>query len=206
MTTTTPPPRLPFFVYGTLMQGCGNDYRIREDIADVHSAVLPGHVMRAAGYLPYVIPASPGQKAAELGPVHGELVTIKPGRYERVLQRLDGLESYNPDAPHMSLYVRTKVTVITPDSSDPAVGTFSPAWVYLGGLIAEQRKTELVVSGDWHQWKRVIDTRRANESRAYDLAREVMRRTDAIEALTWVLTQPDSSPACPWSDLIAVQT
>lgn len=132
--------QLPFFVYGTLRPGQGNHRLIEADLEGVREARLPGHILYGDG-LPYI--------AAGGGPasiVDGDLLLIRPGRYELALRALDRLEGYNP--PDYEMYVRTRVRAGFRDGPD---GTWQECdtWVYLGGDSFRYDPRLVIASGDW---------------------------------------------------------
>ncbi|MFD0531147.1 gamma-glutamylcyclotransferase family protein [Kitasatospora arboriphila] len=132
------PPQLPFFVYGTLRPGHRNHQRhLAGRCTEVRGAVLDGAALhRGPGY-PYVVPC-PGQR------VRGELVSVPPALYPRVLADLDRLEDCTPDG--LGEYVRERLAVRLAD------GTETDAWVYLASprvTAALLSAPAPVASGDW---------------------------------------------------------
>lgn len=130
--------QLPFFVYGTLRPGGRNhDRHLAGRCLRVRRAVLADTALhRGPGY-PYALPAVGAS-------VVGELATVHPGLYGRVLADLDRLEDCTPDGD--GEYVRLRLAVRTED------GTETDAWVYLAGprITAELHAAPAPIpSGDW---------------------------------------------------------
>lgn len=132
--------QLPFFVYGTLRRGQGNHRLVEADLEGVREARLASHVLYGQG-LPYI--AACGDPASI---VTGELLTVRPGRYERALRALDRLEGYCP--PDYQMYVRTRVRA---GFRDLPGGTWQEcdAWAYLGGDSFRYDPRLVIASGDW---------------------------------------------------------
>lgn len=130
---------LPVFAYGTLRPAmrahnwCADEIS-RSTIA-VQPAVLPGHRLRLAGQLPYVVAGD--------GSVTGDLLTIDTDDYDHIIRMLDRYEGYHPDYPG-SMYVRDRR-----ETADLLTGVITPAWVYLGGTVTRERRTTLVAGGDY---------------------------------------------------------
>ncbi|GAA2717995.1 MULTISPECIES: gamma-glutamylcyclotransferase family protein [Streptomyces] len=111
--------RLPVFVYGTLRPGrCNHALLLRgRTVAEV-PARLPGAVLYEGPGYPYAV-AEEGAAG-----VRGELITLAPEAYARVLAALDALEEYRPGDPQ-SLYVRV-VREVRVAGGGPVA-----CWVYL---------------------------------------------------------------------------
>ncbi|MEU3460296.1 gamma-glutamylcyclotransferase family protein [Streptomyces sp. NPDC006733] len=137
----SPRPRLPFFVYGTLRPGQANHVLVAGRTAPPKPAVLPGALLYDGPGYPYAV-AAEGDAAADT--VHGELLHVLPGHYERVLADLDRLEEHVPGA-RGNLYERLVLRVVCDDLP-------CEAWVYLAGegpartLRASGR---VIPGGDW---------------------------------------------------------
>ncbi len=110
--------QLPFFVYGTLRQGFGND-RILDgiDVAFDKGASMLGAKMTTVGF-PYVWLVQDQTYF-----VTGEIVRIDPANYEKAVRRLDALEGYfGPDRPNH--YDRVITTVRDAAGRDVKVFTY----------------------------------------------------------------------------------
>ncbi|GAA5018988.1 gamma-glutamylcyclotransferase family protein [Kitasatospora paranensis] len=130
--------QLPFFVYGTLRPGGRNhDRHLAGRCLRVRRAVLADAALhRGPGY-PYALPDAGAS-------VVGELATVHPGLYDRVLADLDRLEDCTPDGD--GEYVRVRLAVRTEDGAE------TDAWVYLAGpriAAALSAAPAPIPSGDW---------------------------------------------------------
>ncbi|MFI9326703.1 gamma-glutamylcyclotransferase family protein [Kitasatospora sp. NPDC052868] len=147
-----PPESLPFFVYGTLRTGGRNHAaHLAGHCAAVRPAVLEGAALHEGPGFPYAVPDRERR-------ITGELITVRPGAYARVLAALDLLEECRADGT--GLYVRRRMAVRPverPDEgrvdawTDPGAGPVD-AWVYLAGPAAAARlraRPALIRSGDW---------------------------------------------------------
>ncbi|MFJ3641845.1 gamma-glutamylcyclotransferase family protein [Streptomyces sp. NPDC090108] len=134
-----PPPRLPFFVYGTLRPGEPNhDLYLRGRTAAEEPARLTGAVLYDGPGYPYAV-EEPG------GVVRGELVTALPEAYDALLAELDRLEEYVPGDAR-SLYERAARRTVRAD------GAGVRAWVYLAApRVAARLRAHgtRVPGGDW---------------------------------------------------------
>ncbi|MEU0964860.1 gamma-glutamylcyclotransferase family protein [Streptomyces sp. NPDC005917] len=138
--TTRNPRHLPFFVYGTLRPGeVNHDLFLRGRTTSEEPGRLLGAVLYDGPGYPYAV-EEPG------GELSGELVTVRPESYDRLLLELDELEEYVPKDPQ-SLYIRVERDVVRRRD-----GATVRAWVYLAGdavaagLRADGRRIE---GGDW---------------------------------------------------------
>ena len=134
------PPRLPFFVYGTLRPGEPNhDHFLR-------GRTLAEEPARLAGAVLYDGPGYPYAVEERGGVVSGELVTALPEAYPELLVALDLLEEYAPGDPR-NLYERVEREVIR-----EADGNAVRAWVYVAAPAVAARlraRGKLIESGDW---------------------------------------------------------
>ncbi|MEU3352938.1 gamma-glutamylcyclotransferase family protein [Streptomyces sp. NPDC037389] len=130
---------LPVFVYGTLRPGRHNHDRfllgrtVTEEPARMRGAVL----YEGPGY-PYAVADAEGE-------IRGELITVAPGEYGRVLAELDALEDYRPGDPRNS-YERV-VREVRVEGGGPVRG-----WVYLAADRTARRlraSGNRVPGGDW---------------------------------------------------------
>ncbi|GAA1226498.1 gamma-glutamylcyclotransferase [Kitasatospora nipponensis] len=146
---------LPFFVYGTLRPGLHNHARhLGGRCLRSRPAVLGGAVLHDGPGYPYAV-RDPDPRRL----VHGELLTVRPADYARVLAELDELEECRPD--DSGLYVRLRLPVrptggaATATGSEGLAGPAGPvedAWVYLAGPAqAEYLRAHPspIPSGDW---------------------------------------------------------
>ncbi|WP_217211016.1 gamma-glutamylcyclotransferase family protein [Streptomyces sp. AC550_RSS872] len=138
----TPSPRLPFFVYGTLRPGEPNhDQFLRGRSLTEEPARLAGAVLYDGPGYPYAV-----EERGDIGTVHGELVTARPGEYPALLAALDRLEEFAPGDPR-NLYERVAREVVR-ESDATAV----QAWVYVAAPSVAARlraNGKLIESGDW---------------------------------------------------------
>ncbi|WP_330457713.1 gamma-glutamylcyclotransferase [Streptomyces sp. NBC_00820] len=134
-----PPPRLPFFVYGTLRPGEPNhDLFLRGRTASEEPARLTDAVLYDGPGYPYAV-EEPG------GVVRGELVTALPETYDRLLAELDRLEECAPGDPR-GLYERVARHTVRAD------GGTARAWVYVAAPhVAAHLRTHgtRIPAGDW---------------------------------------------------------
>ncbi len=107
------------FVYGTL----------KEDmLSEVMPQIKPFIQFGGKGYVQgrlYDVGAFPGAKPARLKDkkVYGQLLSIKSGFENKVLNELDEYEAYHPADVAHSLFKRKKVKVFT-------TGAVNDAWIY----------------------------------------------------------------------------
>lgn len=130
-------PRLPFFVYGTLLPDQPNFFLWGEDsILARQPATFTGGKLYDMGFYPMLVTGN-GATA-----VHGQLITVHEAAYAAVLQRLDELEGYDPTQPEDSAYQRVPVRVTL------ANGRTQTAWIYLGqpALVADKPE---IIGGSW---------------------------------------------------------
>lgn len=133
--------KLPFFVYGTLMEGLHNHGVISKFVKEIKSATLKNAIMYAIpSAFPFIIKNSEGT-------VKGELIFVNEDSfpYEEALWNCDALEGYD-ERYNEGLYIREKVTVSTEDEN-------FEAWVYFAGTVEEYRKkADLVEDGDYKNY------------------------------------------------------
>lgn len=129
--------QLPFFVYGTLLPAQPNFYLWEDTILEIVPALFPNGRLYDFGTFPMLLPGN-GQI------VYGRVVTIQPERYHQIIHRLDELESYQPNQPETSIYLRQTHLVQTP------TGHTITAWVYVGKE-SYPAGIPLIPSGDWVQ-------------------------------------------------------
>lgn len=132
-------PRLPFFVYGTLLPGERNHALLAGRTLSWTPAVLPAALLFHGPGYPFAV-ADP----AGAGTVRGAVARIGEEAYEQVLADLDRLETYVPGDPG-NLYERVRRTVRA--GPGPV-----EVWVYVADgslarrLLATGRR---VAGGDW---------------------------------------------------------
>jgi gamma-glutamylcyclotransferase (GGCT)/AIG2-like uncharacterized protein YtfP len=137
---------LPFFVYGTLRPGHGND-RIWRNVAyasfDGKCRVL-GYRLVDCGF-PYALPAKTDQ-------AFGCLITPLPDFYDEVKDRMDTLEG----VPHH--YTRETVAVLTPEGA-------VMAYMYIPTHPERHAGLPEVFGNDWavHQRRKHTSTDRWSE-------------------------------------------
>jgi gamma-glutamylcyclotransferase (GGCT)/AIG2-like uncharacterized protein YtfP len=133
---------LPLFVYGTLRHGQENYMLLRGHTVAEIPAVLDRAVMYSLQAFPVITQGD--------STVHGELMTLHPQAYWRVLADLDQLEGYNPNDA-LSFYRRVARYVRTESGIDVL------AWVYMGNeRFVIQRPNVLVPDGDWCRYRREV--------------------------------------------------
>lgn len=126
--------KLPFFVYGSLLEGLYNHERIlKGQVTSINKATLEDHEMYSVGQYPAIIEGK--------GTIQGELVEVKD--FESNIVRLDMLEGYYEDKPEASMYIREVKTVTLED------GTKVEAYVYIWNRPLPRVKVE---SGDWKKF------------------------------------------------------
>ena len=127
--------QLPVFVYGTLRPGQKNYFPflggriLRETPATIEGRLF---YVRGEGY-PYLLPGG--------GIVRGDLVELRPEKYDQTLRELDDLEEFDPQDEPESIYLRRRGRV-TPEEGKDVV-----AWVYFWNL--KEDAGERVESGDF---------------------------------------------------------
>lgn len=112
--------KLPLFVWGTLREGHGNwNWLLKGNTEGHEEATLPNYKMYPVGLMIFKDEEESGNYC-----VRGEVHYVKDSVYEEVLNRVDGLESYNPKTD-TGAYLRRKETVQL-DSGESV-----EAWVYV---------------------------------------------------------------------------
>ncbi len=134
----------PIFVYGTLKRGHANYQRLLAGLTVAEEpAWLPGAALYTAGPYPFLVRAV--DLVAPGATVYGELITVQPDQYDRVLAALDDLEDFRPGRAD-NLYERDIIMAQT-------VGGAREAWVYVAGAAAEaairRGGFRLIASGVW---------------------------------------------------------
>jgi gamma-glutamylcyclotransferase (GGCT)/AIG2-like uncharacterized protein YtfP len=129
--------RLPVFVYGTLRSEASGQRAFDGALDQITPGQLPGHQLFQT-HLPYVAESGPADSA-----VTGELLTIKPGNYADMMDRLDSIEGFRPGSPERSHYSREARMVTLPGGGQQL------AWVYHGGPGFSYSEDRLVPGGDW---------------------------------------------------------
>ncbi len=138
--------RLPLFVYGTLRQGQQNFALLRGHILVDQPAKIRGMSLYSLRAYPVVVH---GEHT-----VSGELLTINPRVYDRLLTDLDQLEGCSPGGTD-SMFRRVVVQVETDTRRRIA------AWMYLSQRKYLSRYHLLIAHGDWvrHRQELIQSTR-----------------------------------------------
>lgn len=128
--------KLPFFVYGTLMTGFGNNKRCLNGVVEESRGASLDHMELydvSGGAFPGMVAGS--------GTVAGELIFILDDvNYSGVLAGLDSLEGYVQNNQY-SMYNRIKADVR--DKS----GNYITAWTYIWNR--KPKKSTRVTDDDW---------------------------------------------------------
>jgi gamma-glutamylcyclotransferase (GGCT)/AIG2-like uncharacterized protein YtfP len=128
--------QLPLFVYGTLRHGQENYALLRGNTVAETPAVIERMALYSLRAYPMIVE---GESI-----VHGELMTLHPRIYTRLLADLDQLEGYRPGAD--SRFRREQHCVQTEG------GAQLVAWVYVGDpRTLAQEPHILVPHGDWRR-------------------------------------------------------
>lgn len=140
---------LPFFVYGTLLEGEANAHHWKRAVAERHIAWLEGAQLWDLGPYPMLVRGA--------GEVCGELVHIEAARYQQVLRVLDRLEGVRSDAPTTpgGLFHRERVRVRVAQTVAEAharvhAQVHVEAWAYFGRDTIAKRGRWLE-TGDWRR-------------------------------------------------------
>jgi gamma-glutamylcyclotransferase (GGCT)/AIG2-like uncharacterized protein YtfP len=139
--------QLPLFVYGTLRRNQENYILLRGHTLAEVPATITGMTLYSLLAYPVMIEGNEGDPAqVEISIVHGELMTIHPRVYSRLLDDLDQLEGYR--AGEDTFYKRVVRCVRT------ASGTEINAWMYLGEkrFLEHVRHTH-IPHGDWCRFR-----------------------------------------------------
>lgn len=133
--------RLPLFVYGTLRQGQPNYALLRGHVLADQPAMVRGMSLYSLQSYPVVV----------RGPhtVRGELLTITPRVYDRLLANLDQLEGCAPD-DRESMFKRVAIAVEM-HAQQPIT-----AWMYLSQRAYLNSHQVLIAHGDWVQYRQEL--------------------------------------------------
>jgi gamma-glutamylcyclotransferase (GGCT)/AIG2-like uncharacterized protein YtfP len=130
--------QLPLFVYGTLRHGQENYALLRGNTL----SEIPARIERMALYSLRAYPMIVEGESV----VHGELMTLHPRIYSRLLADLDQLEGYRPGKE--SRFERVERCVGTTS------GAQVTAWVYVGSAqILAAEAHILIPHGDWRRYR-----------------------------------------------------
>ncbi|MCC7448904.1 MAG: gamma-glutamylcyclotransferase [Anaerolineae bacterium] len=137
-TLTAAPDQLPLFTYGTLRRGQENYMLLRGNTLAEIPARIEGVALYSLRAYPMLIDGD--------GMVHGDLMTLHPRIYSRLMADLDQLEGYYPDRE--SRFVRMQRVVRTEGGADVL------AWVYMGSVrILDTEPHVLIPHGDWCRYR-----------------------------------------------------
>jgi gamma-glutamylcyclotransferase (GGCT)/AIG2-like uncharacterized protein YtfP len=133
------PDQLPLFVYGTLRRGQENYWLMRGNTVSEVPATIEQMALYSLRAYPMMVEGD--------SVVHGELITIHPRVYSRLLADLDQLEGYRPGGD--SRFRRVERCVRTEG------GSRLLAWVYLGERrVLETEAHVAIPHGDWCRFRR----------------------------------------------------
>jgi gamma-glutamylcyclotransferase (GGCT)/AIG2-like uncharacterized protein YtfP len=132
------PDQLPLFVYGTLRRGQENYWLMRGNTVSEVPATIEQMALYSLRAYPMMVEGN--------SVVYGELVTIHPRVYWRLLADLDQLEGYRPGED--SRFRRAERCVRTEG------GSTLLAWVYLGNRrVLEAEPHVAIPHGDWCRFR-----------------------------------------------------
>lgn len=142
--------QLPIFVYGTLRPGAKN-YSVVRDLVDTNGyrpASLQGFQMYNFRDFPGITEVHP---ASQIPPVMGDLLVIKPDRYDEAIVKLDKLEVNGylfarSDRYYADVWPKEENTIPWQDRKKDSVR----AWVYIANTqVLEASFDRIVKSNDW---------------------------------------------------------
>ncbi len=132
---------IPFFVYGTLRTGMGNHGYFNGRLDRSVPAKVDGEIYHN-GVIPYMFEAS--------SVVRGELMYVKPDKYNITMRDLDRLEGYYGEGFSYNHYNRKLVTAIANDGSEIR------AWAYYAnegrGSTTSKKQLTRIKDGDFVRW------------------------------------------------------
>lgn len=138
-----PDDQLPLFVYGTLRRGQENYSLMRGHTLTEFPATLHGMALYSLYSYPMIVEGD--------STVYGDLVTLHPRVYSRLLEDLDQLEGYDPQQEQASRFRRVRRCVKTQS------GLEVHAWVYVGQSSVLDREPHVaIVHGDWIRHRREL--------------------------------------------------
>jgi gamma-glutamylcyclotransferase (GGCT)/AIG2-like uncharacterized protein YtfP len=130
--------QLPLFVYGTLRHGQENYSLLRGNTV----AEVPARIEQMALYSLRAYPMILDGDSV----VYGDLMTLHPRIYSRLVADLDLLEGYRPDRD--SRFQRVQRCVKTESGSEVK------AWIYVGNVRVLQDEAHILVPhGDWRRYR-----------------------------------------------------
>ncbi|MFP4322706.1 MAG: gamma-glutamylcyclotransferase family protein [Anaerolineales bacterium] len=142
---------LPFFVYGTLRRDQTNYHLLRGRVADEFAAYIEDYQLFSLGEVPMAIHREHCLvPTGDVLTVQGELIYPEPYRYTFIMELLDRLEGYAPDAPDDSPYWRVQQTV------QLHRGGQVNAWFYQGNPRYLEPWHMPIPGGDWAAPRRVL--------------------------------------------------
>jgi gamma-glutamylcyclotransferase (GGCT)/AIG2-like uncharacterized protein YtfP len=158
-------PRLPIFVFGTLLPDCGND-RVWRGLAEAqHSglATIQNHRLVSNGSFPYCLP-SPGDVTT------GALIYPFDDCYDQALTKMDRLEG----VPRH--YNRKSIVVATPEG-------LVNAWYYIPEDWRAYSDLQPVFNNSWVQRRRLLPA--GNDMWADEADFRESQATERTEVESW---------------------
>jgi gamma-glutamylcyclotransferase (GGCT)/AIG2-like uncharacterized protein YtfP len=135
--------QLPLFVYGTLRRGQENYTLLRGHTLSELPATIEGMALYSLHAYPMILEAD---VAGAL--VHGDLLTLHPRLYVSLLEDLDQLEGFRPDAVEQSRFRRVERCVKTGSGHEVM------AWIYVGNpAILTSEAHVQIPHGDWLRYR-----------------------------------------------------
>lgn len=150
-----PVQQLPIFVYGTLRKGEPNYQLLRGHTILEKIAVVEHINLYEYNDFPVAVPGT--------NRLVGEIMTIAPRMYTRILTAIDLLEGYCKNNPVQSTYERVVVQAICADQRVVA------CWIYLWqGTVKPHYHA--IQSGDWIEYRqdKIVRARKTLRTENYD--------------------------------------
>lgn len=151
---------IPFFVYGTLMNGFGNySYLLKGRTTKEIPATTKGMMFSAGGF--------PAVMKDSNNTVHGQIMWVPEKIYRQVLTDLDHLEGYNSLNKENSMYLRERVKAVTEGGEE------IECWGYIWNM-GMQWLHGRVHSGSWKEY--VEAEERARIEQALNMKKKTRKR------------------------------